>query len=112
MPVYEWVCYECGASKTETIPVSEIGDGPGQRHPMGECFPCPKCQHKQMRPVIGGKLGIKMDFPLAFCDEKYALQIEQDAKDEQRSPVERYEEAGERRRGEARIRREGRRIFA
>ena len=101
------MCYECGASKTETLSVSEIGDEPGQRHPMAECFPCPKCKHKQMQPVMGGKLHISQDFPLWNAGERYGCQVEQDAKDEQRDPVDRYQEAAEQRRGEARIKREG-----
>lgn len=110
VPLYEWFCSVCQSSKVEMIPLSEVGDGKGQRHPMDEKPLCPQ-KHGPMTPLLGGKPGIKAFFPLAYADERYQDTLAAEERDEKRPVVERYNEAQERKRGEARIRRDGPKAF-
>jgi len=53
-----------------------------------------------------------LDFPLHDAGDRYAMQVESDEKEAERVPqFDRYMEADERKRGERRIEREGRRVF-
>ena len=107
-PLFEWQCESCGASKAETVPLSEVGDG--KRHPMDEKPPCPR-GHGLMTPLLGGRPHISQHFPLWDAGEKYAAQVESEDSHPQEPSFDRYEEAQERKRGEERIRRDGAKVI-
>ena len=111
MPQYEWSCQQrgCGGRVSQFIALTEIEAH--NLHPSAMKPSCPKCGNP-MSYNWGGKLGIKMDFPLADAGDKYAMQVESDEKETERVPqVERYLDAQEQKQEERRIRREGRKIF-
>lgn len=108
MPLYEWRCGQCGASKVETIRLSELGD----RHPSAEKPPCPQ-GHGAMAYQWPGRLThISLQFPLHDAADKYQDIFFADLKRRERTTMlGRHQERKDRAAGEERIRREGAKIF-
>jgi hypothetical protein len=73
MPFVEWSC-KCGASKSDMIPASQIGDGAGQRHPADESYPC-KCGGVMVYEFTRNRHP-KLDFPLWDVGDRYAAMVD------------------------------------
>jgi len=112
MVLHEWQCERCGASRAEFLSASAVGDSRGQRHPSGESWPC-KCGGR-LRYDFGGQIGITNHFPFARMPDKYRDATKEKYRlfnaslDTQASYA---QEKQERKSGEARIAREGRKIM-
>jgi hypothetical protein len=110
---HEWFCQGCGASRSEFLPASAVGDGLGQRHPSSESWPC-KCGRGRLTYDFGGQPGVTVHFPFAHMPDKYRDATKEKYRlfhADMSKQASYAREKQERAAGDARIRREGRKIM-